>query len=224
MGNISGVDADTDARKDRVAYDLFVPNDLTVAGDIFVGTRTYEKTYWAYQSQIIYEAGATDNDFTAADPFIYELGLTKSIRSAYRIAQTQVGAFTPAYVIPSVLLSDSTQLYHSLSIPIEILNNQKLKSIRIMGSTNSSTSNTVNVSLISMNNFGGSINHPNVIMSPTSYTKLGFYYDIPYVYKPASALSHILIIKNTLTTASQKIDRVILTFEADNIFELLGIN
>jgi hypothetical protein len=75
-----------------------------------------------------------------------------------------------------------------------------------------------------MNNFGGSINHPNVIMSPTSYTKLGFYYDIPYVYKPASALSHILIIKNTLTTASQKIDRVILTFEADNIFELLGIN
>jgi hypothetical protein len=224
MGNISGVDADTDARKDRVAYDLFVPNDLTVAGDIFVGTRTYEKTYWAYQSQIIYEAGATDNDFTAADPFIYELGLTKSIRSAYRIAQTQVGAFTPAYVLPSVLLSDSTQLYHSLSIPIEILNNQKLKSIRIMGSTNSSTSNTINVSLISMNNFGGSINSPNVIMSPTSYTKLGFYYDIPYVYKPASALSHILIIKNTLTTASQKIDRVILTFEADNIFELLGIN
>ena len=224
MGNLSGVDADTAARKDRVAYDLFVPNDLTVAGDIFIGTRTYEKTYWAYQSQIIYEAGATDNDFTAADPFIYELGLTKSIRSAYRIAQTQVGAFTPAYVIPSVLLSDSTQLYHSLSIPIEILNNQKLKSIRIMGSTNSSTSATINVSLISMNNFGGSINSPNIIMSPTSYTKLGFYYDIPYVYKPASALSHILIIKNTLTTASQKIDRVILTFEADNIFELLGIN
>lgn len=223
MGNISGVTSDTVARKDRVAYDLFVPNDLTVAGDILITTRTYDKVYWAYQSQIIYEAGSTDTQFGAADPFIYDLGLTKTMRSPIRISQTNIGGFTPRYMLTSVTLSDSTQLYDSLSIPVDIFNNQKLKSIRVMGSSNSSTTDTIDLSLISINHSGGGVQTPGLIISPTSYTKLGFYYDISHSYQPTSSLSHILIIKNTSATY-QEIDRVILTFEADSIFEILGTN
>jgi hypothetical protein len=201
---------------DRVANNIIVGGNATVSGNVisdnyyFASAKQYHKIYWAHLSQIPYNPGTSSTYFTAADSFVYDPGVPGSYRSSTRINQTTVSG---SIITPSVNVPSSDYL----SIPVDILNNQKLKSIDIH--TIGSSAATVEVSLIRYDFSSGIV----TVISATPLSKTGSLYTLNYVYQPTSTYSFVLFIKNT-HTSSQAIDRVKLTFESNNLFELIGIS
>lgn len=223
MGNLSGVDADTYARKDRVAYDLFVPNDLTVAGDLSVGgsltvsgninfssTKSITKTYWFYNYQII-GAGITTTTFEGTDAFYNG----------------------PTSATPGLTLSASGSYYNPAvnvdpgeyaTIPVEILEGQKLTKIMVFGGANTFSVSFVTVSVAyrstnTLSTSSGIAATSSTLTRDSSWPQ--FTYNLSYT--PPSERSHFIIVQNS-TAFSQPFYRVVLTFESNNLFELLGIN
>ena len=200
---------------DRLGGNLTIGNNLTVTNQIiannyyFQSAKTYSKVYWAHLSQIPYDPGTSDTYFSAADSFAYSASLSNSYRSATRINQALLSGsiITPAVEVPA---------NEYLTVPIEILNNQKLKSVKIIARPGSGT---IDLSLVRYSFSGGIA----TIMSATPLSKTSYSYDLDYLYQPTSDYSFVLFIKNTYGSA-QYINRVVLIFEANNLFELIGIS
>ena len=222
-GNISGVTSDTVARKDRVAYDLFVPHNLTVAGDLSVGgsltvagninfssVKSITKTYWFYNTQVT-SGSTTSTTFEATDAFY-----SGPISSTSRVSLVAGGS----YYLPEVNVNPGEYA----SIPVEILTGQKLTKITVFGGTGAYSSSFVNVSVAyratnAVSTYSGVAATSSTLTRNSAYAE--FTYDLSYT--PTSERSHFIIVQNTSIYA-QPLYRVILTFQSSNLSELLGIS
>ena len=197
---------------DRAGENLIVGNNLTVANQVisnnyyFSSTKTFERTFWAYSGQIYYDPGSSASKITAADPFII---LTSS---ATRI---DFNLLSGSFQVPSVQIGAG----EFLTIPVEIHKNQNLKVITILLDA-STSSTTINLSLLRMNKNDQTLG--SVFLS-TPLTKLGSSYSLSYSYKADDEYSYFFMIENT-GALSQSFDRVRLTFQSTNLFELIGIS
>jgi len=197
---------------DRAGENLIVANNLTVGNQVvsnnyyFSSTKTFERTFWAYSGQIYYDPGSSASKITAADPFII---LTSS---ATRI---DFNPLSGSFQVPSVQVGAG----EFLTIPVEIHKNQNLKAITILLDA-STTSTTINLSLLKMNKNDQTLG--SVFLS-TPITKSGSSYSLSYSYKADDEYSYFFMIENT-GTLSQSFDRVRLTFQSTNLFELIGIS
>ena len=198
---------------DRVSCSLLVPEDL-IAGSVqtldnylFGATKTYKKSYWLYQGQIIYQYTSNYN-YEAIDPFTYS-----RIVGTERITSSAVGGvFTAPYV--NVLTNEF------VSVPVDIAMGQTITSIRVIGGTSGSSTLSISIKYFSqLSDSGTTIYTSGTITRNASYA----YFNLDNEYTPDGDYSHIISIKN-LSGATESYTRVILTYGADNLFELFGIN
>ena len=223
LGNISGSPT-TSYRKDRVAYDLFVPHDLSVANNLSVtGDSTHSgnilfgsnkkitKKYWFYPYQIINDPGSTSSNFTATDPMGYTGGPWSA---ATRVNLSLAGN----YYLPAVRVEPGEYL----SLPIELSKGQKLTKIIISGGQTSagqisykilSRSYLVTSSVAEKYSSG-------VIVRSSSYPifsdTLSFIADSEYN-------AFFIVIKNE-HSVYDLFNNITLEFESNNLFELIGIS
>lgn len=227
IGNITSLDTPSD----RISSNLTVGGALTVdgltiindsviitgttaiGGDVFVGTRTHEKTYWLYNSQLPDAVTTPSSVFSASDMF------GDSVTSAYRINTVWSGtnlASGDQIFIPSVNIEAGSYC----SIPIDIASGQKMKSIRLLGG--GTPSDTVIFSIVA---FSNNTDIPSVISTSATITRNATqsYFDLAQVYSPSSSLYHVLMIQNT-SAITVNCTRIIVTFESANLYEILGVN
>jgi len=200
------------AYSDRIASNIIVGGNATISGNIisdnyyFNSTKTFEKTFWIYSGQIPYDPGSSASKISAADPFI--MLSSSSTRIDFNL-------LSGAFQVPSVQLASGG----FLSVPVEIYKNQKLKTITVVLDS-SSTYINVNISLYRVYRNNQTL---EVVFLSLPAVKSGFSYSINYSYKPDDNYSHFIVIENT-ALGSQSFDRVRLTFESNNLFELIGIS
>lgn len=192
---------------------IIVTGTAAIGGDVFVGTRTCEKTYWLYQSQLPDAVTTPSSVFSASDMF------GDSVTSASRINTIWSGtnlANGDQIFIPSVNIVAGSYC----SIPIEIANGQKMKSIRLLGG--GTPSDTVVFSIVA---FSNNTDIPSVISTSSTITRNATqsYFDLSQVYTPSSSLYHVLMIQNT-SAITVNCTRIIVTFESANLYEILGVN
>ncbi len=208
-------------KKDRVSCDLIVPGAL-VGGSIqslgnyyFDTTRTFKKTYWFYQGQLIYDKTSAIA-YAATDPLVYP-----KLSSTTRIGHSASSDFTMTFPYVSVLGGEF------VSIPIEILNGQTLKGISIYSTaTISSSFDEITVSLAQVSesaDVGADNLAVSVYTSASTLKGTDAFFDISCNYTPSNDLSHFLVVENMAASGLQCI-KAVLTFQADNLFDLLGIS
>ena len=216
---------------DRISSNLTIGNNLSVRGtavvsgtaifsgsisvgaDIYVGTRTFEKTYWLYNSQMTDAITTPTTTISATDAF------AQSTSYAYRIGRSWIGQNLPSgenIYVPKV----RTDVGDYCSIPVDISKGQSLKSIRLIGGLSSAQS--VKISIVAFSNTSDS---STVIYTSSSISRNSSnpYFDLSYSYIPSNSLYHIIMIENTSATYVE-CSRLILTYESANLFDILGIS
>ena len=223
LGNISGSSA-TSYRKDRVAYDLFVPHDLSVANNLsisgsvthsgnilFNSNKKITKKYWFYPYQIINDPGSTSSNFTATDPMGYTGGPWSA---AYRVNI----ALSGNYYLPAVRVESGEYL----SLPIELSKGQKLTKVIISGGQTSA--GQISYKILSRSYLvTSSVTEKyssSVIARSSSYPifsdTLSFTADSEYN-------AFFIVIKNE-HSVYDLFYNITLEFESNNLFELIGIS
>ena len=216
---------------DRISSNLKIGNNLSVSGtavvsgtaifsgsisvgaDIYVGTRTFEKTYWLYNSQMTDAITTPTTTISATDAF------AQSTSYANRIGRSWTGQNLPSgenIYVPKV----RTDVGDYCSVPVDILKGQSLKSIRLIGG--SSSAQSVKISIVAFSNTNDS---STVIFTSSSISRNSSnpYFDLSYSYMPSNSLYHIIMIENTSATYVE-CSRLILTYESANLFDILGIS
>jgi len=225
LGNISGSPT-TSYRKDRVAYDLFVPHDLSVANNLSVtGNATHSgnilfssskkliKTYWLYQNQIVTDPGSTSTVFNATDAMGYTTGGPWS--SSVRVSLASGGN----YYYPKVRVNTGEYV----STPIDISIGQKLTKVIINGGL--SPSNQISYKIISRAVVGVIATSTEEYSSPIITRNSNFTFVDTISFKPTTEYRvYSIVIKNETSSSYDEYTCVYLEFESNNLFELIGIS
>lgn len=192
---------------------ITISGTAAISGDIFVGTRTYEKTYWLYQGQVSDAVTTPSTAFSATDMFADTVTAANRINTIWSGTNLASGG---QIFIPRVYIAAGSYC----SIPIDISNGQKMKSIRLLGGA--APSDTVIFSIIAFNN---NTNIPSLVSTSATITRNATqsYFDLAQVYTPSSSLYHVLMIQNT-SAAYIECTRIIVTFESTNLYEVIGVN
>ena len=237
-GNISG-DSSTIARKDRVAYDLFVPNDLTVEKNLSIGealtansfdfnsTKNVSKFYFANQIRDLIASNSfvswilTDN-YISSDPtsyFVRTVGTVGDKQVNWPTIRVENGVDTPgrAAIFYMPIVIDPGQNLKEVFFGLDGLTTWTLNIYNILLTGGSITSMTEPYFLV----YGPSSNA--IVPSPSDYRIESSSFTVNYTNESDS--SEILLISmehNEPDGVSKYIYYVKTTISQTSISSLIG--